>query len=65
MNRLEAFRTEKDLDRAQIGEMIGVTARTVYNWETGRTAIPSDALIELAKYFQVTTDELLGLRVHK
>lgn len=41
--------------------MTGVTARTVYNWETGRTVIPSDALIELAKYFKVTTDYLLGL----
>lgn len=61
INRIEEFRIKKKLSRAKLGEAIGVTDRTIYNWEKGKRPIPSDGLIALSRELKTSTDNLLGL----
>jgi transcriptional regulator with XRE-family HTH domain len=37
-DKLRFYRRELELTQATLGEMLGVTARTVRNWEAGKTA---------------------------
>ena len=59
--RLKELRTEKVLSVAALGIQIQVSDATISRWENGQSDIKSEQLILLAKFFNVTTDYLLGL----
>ncbi len=59
--RLKELRTEKGLSDAALSRQIQVSDATISRWENGQSDIKSDQLILLAKFFNVTTDYLLGL----
>lgn len=59
--RLKELRTEKGLSDAALGRQIQVSDATISRWENRQSDIKSDQLILLAKFFNVTTDYLLGL----
>ena len=59
--RLKELRTEKGLTTKQLGNLIGIGNSTISRWETGVNDITSDNLILLAKFFNCSTDYLLGL----
>ena len=44
-----------------LGKEIGVSDAAIINWENGVHDIKGEYLIRLAKFFDVTTDYLLGL----
>ena len=59
--KLKELREENKLLQKQLAAELGVSQVTIARWET-RTREPSfDDLIKIAKYFNVTTDYLLGL----
>lgn len=43
-----------------VSEKIGVTQKQIAKYESGRDWVSADALVEYAKTFGVTTDQLLG-----
>lgn len=53
------LRKEKGLTQEQLGEIIGVTNKTVSRWETGVYLPPADALLALGDLFNVSVNELL------
>ena len=57
--KLIKLRKEKALSQEELGEKLNVTRQTVSKWELGQTTPDMDKLIEMAKLFNVTTDELL------
>lgn len=57
---LMRLRKEKGLSQEALGEKIGVTRQTVSKWETGETTPEMNKLIELAQFFAVSLDELVG-----
>lgn len=57
---LMRLRKEKGLSQEALGEKIGVTRQTVSKWETGETTPEMNKLIELARFFAVSLDELVG-----
>ncbi len=59
--RLKELRKEKDLSQAELAKEIGVSQRSVSSWETGFRQPDFETLEILAKYFNVTTDYLLGI----
>lgn len=61
MNRIAELRKEKGLSQSELGQVVGVAQNTICNWENGSRQFDSEMLIKLAKYFDVTTDYLLGL----
>lgn len=58
---MEAERIKKGLDKKQFSQQVGVTKRTVSNWQSGKTEIPVSKLVKIAEMFHCSTDYLLGL----
>ena len=60
---IRAFRKERRLTQEQFAEAMGVTVGSVYKWETGQTIPELSMLVEIADFFDVSMDVLLGYRV--
>jgi len=54
------LRKERGLSQEQVGEIIGVTNKTVSRWETGTYLPPAEMLISMSKLFDVSINELLS-----
>lgn len=57
---LKALRTETKLGQDKLAEVLSISAKTVSHWETGYTEPSIAQLIQLADYFGVSIDELVG-----
>ena len=61
MVRMRNLREDNDLTQQQIALLLG-TSQTMYaRYERGANEMPIRHLIRLAKYYDVSTDYLLGL----
>ncbi len=59
--RLRKLRTERKLSMKQLAQQINATDGAVSNWENGVNEPKISYLIRLAKFFNVSSDYLLGL----
>ena len=59
--QLKELRIEKKLTQQQLADAIGIKRYNISDWEQGRTEPDISNIILLSKYFDVTTDYLLGL----
>ncbi|WP_296876263.1 helix-turn-helix transcriptional regulator [Thomasclavelia sp.] len=59
LKRISDLRTDADLSCASLARKIGVTDRTMLRYEKGETDIPTEVLIDVADYFNVSIDYLL------
>lgn len=57
---LASLRKEKNLTQEQLGEILGVTNKTVSRWENGNYMPPIEALQQLSEFYQITINELLS-----
>lgn len=53
-------RNKRSLSQLALSKLIGVSQQTIGSWETGRTSPDLLMLVNLADFFDVTTDYLLG-----
>lgn len=60
--KISALRKKSGITQQELAKAVGVSYQTVSKWETGVTMPDISLLPELAGYFMVTVDELLGLR---
>ena len=54
------LRKLKKMSQSELAKVVGVSQTTVTAWETGKAEPSSSAISNLADYFNVTTDYLLG-----
>lgn len=59
--KLKELRTARNLKQSELAEYLSVDQRTISNWECGTNEPTFEVLKKLAKYFEVSTDYLLGL----
>lgn len=59
--RLKELRLEKGLNISGLGKEVGINYTNLIRWESGERQPSIDAVIILAKYFDVTTDYILGV----
>lgn len=59
--RLKELRKEKNLSTIELADILGVGHSTVSRWENGVMTPTIDHLYNIAVYFKVTTDYLVGL----
>jgi len=59
-NRLQISRTNCNLTRKQVAELLGVSESLIGLYESGNRQPSLSALIKLAALYHVTTDYLLG-----
>lgn len=60
-NRLKELREERRLSMRELADEIGVTAPSISNWERGKNDMSLAMSNQLAAYFGVSRDYLLGL----
>lgn len=61
MNRLKELRTDKNLSQAKLAELFNISQQAVSHYEKGSRDIDSALLKNLANFFNVSTDYLLGI----
>ena len=59
--RFRALREDDDKTQAEIAKLLKVGQRTYCDYELGKTRIPVDSLILLAKLYNVSMDYICGL----
>lgn len=57
---LRELRLEKGISQAKLGEYFDVCNQTVSFWETGSREPDLDMLVAIAKFFDISVDELLS-----
>lgn len=58
--KLKELRTEKKLTQLQVAQIFNVSKTTICQWETNKQEPSINDILKIARYFQVTTDYLLG-----
>jgi len=59
--RIRALREDRDLTQAFIANLLHVGQKTYSDYELGKTRIPLDSVIVLAKYYDVSMDYICGV----
>ena len=59
--RLEYLREEKDLLKKDIAKILGVVDSVYTEWENEKLTIPTRRLYQLANYYEVNIDYIVGL----
>lgn len=59
--RLRELRERSGIKKSQCERKIGYSGDTFWRWETGKAIPNGKALIDLATFFNVSADYLLGL----
>ena len=63
--RLEFLREDNDLTQAEVANYLRIKQNTYSQYETGQRQLPVSYLIALAKFYNTTTDYILGLTDQK
>ncbi len=58
--RIRELREDKDLTQQKMGEILSCSQRVYSNYERGELDIPTEILIKLAEFHNVTVDYLLN-----
>lgn len=59
-NLLKEFRVRNRISQISIAQYLGIAKNTYYQYENGIRKIPLEIVCELANYYDVSVDELLG-----
>lgn len=59
-DRIRALREDNDYTQNQIANILNICQRTYADYELGKTRIPIDSLIKLAKYYDVDMNYISG-----
>ena len=59
--RLKELREDADLQQRVLADYLNIRQNTYSQYENEQRQIPIDALIKLAKFYNVSTDYILGI----
>ena len=59
--RIRSLREDHDLNQTQIAALLHVVQRTYSDYEIGKTRIPVESLIVLARFYNVNMDYITGV----
>lgn len=60
-DRVYQLRKRAGLSQKELGEVVGLTSKSISTIESGFRSTTIDKLVILAEYFHVSTDYLLGI----
>ena len=60
-DRLRELRQDKDLTQKEVAAYLGIDQRVYSTYETGVRSLPIEHLMKLCKYYNVSSDWVLGL----
>ncbi|WP_409968324.1 helix-turn-helix transcriptional regulator [Bengtsoniella intestinalis] len=59
--RLRDLREDHDLKQKEVADILNIDQRVYSNYETGKREIPSRFIVQLAKFYHVSTDYILDM----
>ena len=59
--RIRDLREDRDLKQKQLADYLNCSQQVYSNYELGQRDIPTDVLIKLALFYNVSVDYILGL----
>lgn len=59
--RLKDLRIERELSQRELAKLLNVSHSAVAQWESESRSPNAEAVVALAKFFEVSADYLLGL----
>lgn len=59
LNSIKKLRKEAGLNQEEFAKLFNVHQTAVSQWETGKTSPDTDIIIKMAKYFKISTDDIL------
>ncbi len=59
--RIRSLREDHELTQTQVAELLHIGQRTYADYELGKTRIPVDSLIILARHYNVSMDYMTGV----
>ncbi len=59
--RIRDLREDRDLKQRQLAEILHCSQQVYSNYELGERDIPTEVLIRLARFYNVSVDYILGL----
>lgn len=63
---IKDLREDRDLKQSELAEILELTNQQAYQrYESGRVQMPIKLIVKIAKYFNVSTDYILGLTKDK
>lgn len=63
--RIKSLREERKITQQELAQYLGVTQKTISNYEKGERSPDPETLKKIADYFDVTVDYLLGRSNHR
>lgn len=61
IERIRALREDNDFNQSQIAKLLNVCQKTYSDYELGKTRIPLESIIKLAKHYDVSLDYICGV----
>ena len=59
--RIRALREDNDYNQTKIAQLLNIGQRTYCDYELGKTRIPIDSIIILAKFYDVDLNYITGV----
>ena len=59
--RIRDLREDKDLTQKELATVLNCSQQVYSNYELGQRDIPTDILIRLSRFYNVSTDYILGI----
>ena len=59
--RLKELRLEKEMTQKKLAKELETSDDSIYSWETGRSQPSIEMIRAICKYFNVSSDYVLGL----
>ena len=59
--RIRDLREDRDLTQKDLAKCLNCSQQVYSNYELGQRDIPTDVLIRLSRFYQVSVDYILGL----
>jgi transcriptional regulator with XRE-family HTH domain len=60
-DKIRELRLARNMTQESLARRLGITRNTVNSWEQGYSAPSVMGLVEIAKYFNVSADYILGI----
>lgn len=59
-NKIKELRESKNMTQKELAEFLNVTPQAISKWERNKSYPDLDTLVKLSKYFNISTDTILG-----
>ena len=61
-DKIKTLREKSGITQADLARELGLTRSSINGWEMGLSVPSTQYIVELAKFFKVSTDYLLGMK---